>query len=87
MEVYMDDMLIKRKKVSDHITDLSQTFDQLEKHQMRLNPTKCVFGVQDGMFLEYIVNQRGIEANPDKIKALLEMQSPTCKKEVQRLTR
>jgi len=86
MKVYVDDMVTKSKKASNHIVDLSQTFDQLEKHQMRLNPTECVFGVHEGMFLGYIVNQRGIEANPGKIKALLEMQSPSCKKDVQRLT-
>ena len=85
MEVYVDDMLTKSKKAADHIADLSQTFDQLEKYQMKLNPTKCIFGVQEGMFLGYIVNQRGIEANPDKIKALLELQSPTTKREVQSL--
>ena len=73
MEVYVDDMLTKSKKAIDHLVDLGQTFDQLEKYQMKLNPTKCIFGVREGMFLGYIVNQRGIEANPEKIKALLEL--------------
>ena len=53
---------------------------------MKLNPTKCAFGVSAGKFLGFIVNNRGIEANPDKIKAVLDMTSPSSIKEVQRLT-
>ena len=68
MEVYVDDMLTKSKKAADHLVDLGQTFDQLDKYQMKLNPTKCTFGVREGMFLGYIVNQRGIEENPEKSK-------------------
>ena len=86
MEVYVDDMLTKSKKAADHLVDLGQTFDQLDKYQMKLNPTKCTFGVREGIFLGYIVNQRGIEANPEKIKALLGLRSPMTKKEVQSLT-
>ena len=53
---------------------------------MKLNQTKCIFGVREGMFLGYIVNQRGIEENPEKIKGLLELKSPAMKKDVQSLT-
>ena len=53
---------------------------------MKLNPAKCAFGVSAGKFLGFIVNHRGIEANPDKIKAVLDMPSPSGIKEVQRLT-
>ena len=53
---------------------------------MKLNPTKCAFGVSAGKFLGFIVNSRGIEANPDKIKAVLDMQLPSNAKEIQRLT-
>ena len=52
---------------------------------MELNPSKCVFGVTSGKFLGFLVNERGIEANPDKIKALLDLQEPRCIKDVQRL--
>ena len=77
-------MLTTCKKAADHLVDLSQTFDQLDKYQMKLNPTKCTFGVREGMFLGYIINQRDVEANPDKIKALLGLRSPKTKEEVQR---
>ena len=57
MEVYVDDMLTKSKRDAGHLIDLGQTFDQLDKYQMKLNPTKCIFEVREGMFLGYIVNQ------------------------------
>ena len=53
---------------------------------MRLNPVKCIFGVSSGEFLGFMVSQRGIEANPEKVKAILDMTSPRSVKEVQRLT-
>jgi len=60
MEVYIDYMLTKSKIVADYIKDSSRTFDQLEKYQMELNHTNCVFGVQEGIFLGFIINQKGI---------------------------
>ena len=86
MEVYIDDMLVKSTTADLHITHLSETFQILRNYNMKLNPAKCAFGVSAGKFLGFIVNHRGIEANPDKIKALLDMPSPTGIKEVQRLT-
>ena len=86
MEVYVDDMLVKSVKDTDHIKDLIEAFDALCQHNMKLNPAKCVFGVSAGKFLGFMVSQRGIEANPEKIKALIDMNPPRCKKEVQRLT-
>ena len=86
MEVYIDDMLVKSTAADLHITHLSETFQILRDYNMKLNPAKCAFGVSAGKFLGFIVNHRGIEANPDKIKALLDMPSPTGIKEVQRLT-
>ena len=67
MEVYVDDMIIKCLKVEDYIKDLSQVFEVLSKHEMKLNLEKCVFGVQGGKFLGFMVSQRGIEANLEKI--------------------
>ena len=72
MEVYMDDMLIKSKVAEDHIKHLGQMFEILRKYQTKLNHLKCTFGVSLGKFLGFMVNQRGIEANPKNIKALLE---------------
>ena len=64
MKVYIDDMLVKSKKPDDHIQHLQQTFEVLREHGMKLNPTKCSFGVSAGKFLGYIITQRGIEACP-----------------------
>ena len=86
MEVYIDDMLVKSVTAGLHIAHLSETFQILRDYNMKLNPAKCAFGVSAGKFLGFIVNHRGIEANPDKIKALLDMPSPSGIKEVQRLT-
>ena len=86
MEVYVDDMLVKSKKAGGHIKDLEECFNILRQYRMKLNPQKCSFGVGSGKFLGYIVNTRGIEANPAKIRALLNMKSPTKIKEVQSLT-
>ncbi|XP_074336645.1 uncharacterized protein LOC141673809 [Apium graveolens] len=77
MEVYMDDMLVKSKVANDHIKNLMEMFNILRRFRMKLNPQKCMFGVESGKFLGFIVNHRGIEANPAKIKALLDMKSPT----------
>uniref|UniRef100_A0A2N9GJD4 Reverse transcriptase n=1 Tax=Fagus sylvatica TaxID=28930 RepID=A0A2N9GJD4_FAGSY len=86
VEVYVDDMLVKRKKDENHLADLKETFQALRRYNMKLNPAKCVFGVSSGKFLGFMVLQHGIEANPDKIKAILEMSPPKTVKEVQSLT-
>ena len=86
MEVYVDDMLVKSKEACDHIKHLGEMFETLSKYMMKLNPQKCVFGVEYGKFLGFIVNHRGIEANPAKIQALVEMKSPTYVKQIQSLT-
>ena len=85
MEVYIDDMLVKSTTTELHIAHLSEVFQILRKYNMKLNPVKCAFGVSAGKFLGFIVNNRGIEANPDKIKAVLDMPSPSSIKEVQHL--
>ena len=63
MEVYIDDMLVKSIKAELHIAHLAESFQVLKNYNMKLNPTKCAFGVSDGKFLGFIVNIRGIEAN------------------------
>ena len=83
MEVYIDDMLVKSVEDTDHIKDLTKAFEALHRHNMKLNPTKCAFGVSAGKFLGFMVSRRGIEANLEKIKALIDMHPPRCKKEVQ----
>ncbi|XP_043705405.1 uncharacterized protein LOC122655263 [Telopea speciosissima] len=86
VEVYVDDMLVKSLKAQDHITDLGEAFQVLRESNMRLNPAKCAFGVTSGKFLGFMVSRRGIEANPAKIKAILEMHPPERVKELQELT-
>ncbi|KAL0409439.1 UNVERIFIED_CONTAM: Polyprotein P3 [Sesamum radiatum] len=86
VEVYVDDMLVKSKKAEDHTKDLKETFSVLRKYKLKLNPANCAFGVQGGRFLGFMVTQRGIEANPLKIKVIIDMKVPTCINEVQRLT-
>ena len=85
MEVYVDDMLVKSKEAGGHVGDLEECFAILRRYNMKLNPLKCSFGVCSGKFLGFIVNSRGIEANPEKIKALMEMKSPTRIKDVSKL--
>jgi hypothetical protein len=79
-------MLVKSIQATEHIADLEETFHTLRKHQMKLNPTKCAFGVSSGKFLGFLVSHRGIEANPEKVKAILEMQPPRTTKQLQQLT-
>ena len=86
MEVYIDDMLVKSVKVELHITHLTEVFQVLKSYNMKLNPTKCAFGVSAGKYLGFIVNSREIEANPDKIKVMLDMLPPSNIKDIQRLT-
>ncbi|XP_074326570.1 uncharacterized protein LOC141664514 [Apium graveolens] len=86
MEAYIDDMLVKSKEARDHVRHLAEMFQILREYRMKLNPQKCVFGVESGKFWGFIVNHRGIEANPAKIQALLEMRSPRRVKDVQSLT-
>ncbi|KAL0320127.1 UNVERIFIED_CONTAM: Retrovirus-related Pol polyprotein from transposon.6 [Sesamum radiatum] len=86
IEVYVDDMLVKSKKVKEHVKDFEETFSVLRKYKLKLNPAKCASGVQGGRFLGFMVTQRGIEANLLKIRAIIEMKVPTCLNEIQRLT-
>ncbi|KAJ9567722.1 hypothetical protein OSB04_003688 [Centaurea solstitialis] len=83
MEVYIDDMLVKSERSIDHVAHLKQSFDILRQYKMKLNPTKCSFGVRAGKFLGYLVTQRGIEASPEQVKAITEIQSPRNIKENQ----
>ena len=78
----MDDMLVKSKEELVHLDDLKETFATLKQYQMRLNPSKCVFGVVSGKFLGFMVSQRGIEANLEKVQAIINMTSPRTVKEV-----
>ena len=86
MEAYVDDIVVKSRVKEDLISDLSETFDSLRRFRWKLNLEKCVFGVSLGKLLGFIVSQRGIEANPEKLRDILKMKTPTALKDVQRLT-
>jgi hypothetical protein len=77
---YVDDIVVKRIQRRDHIGDLAETSANLKAANLRLNPEKCVFGIQKGKVLGCLISAKGIEANPDKIKALVEMQDPVSVK-------
>ena len=85
MEVYVDDMLVKSKEELAHLDDLRETFATLKQYQMKLNPSKCVFGIVSGKFLGFMVSQRGIEVNPEKVQVIINMASPKTVKEIQKL--
>ena len=70
VEIYIDDMVVKSKLESEHINNLRNIFEILRRHKLRLNASKCSFGVRSGKFLGYMVTHCGIEVNPDQIKAI-----------------
>ena len=85
VQVYVDDMLVKSLRENDHLNDLQETFNTLRSYNMKLNPSKCVFEVIAGKFLGFMVSQRGIEVNPEKVRAIMELGPPKMVKEVQSL--
>ena len=76
IEVYVDDMVVKSKVMFEHVEDLTNIFGILREHKLRLNASKCSFGVGSRKFLGYMVTHRGIEVNPDQIKAINNLQPP-----------
>ena len=87
VEVYVDDMIVKSKDRPAHIVALEKFFARIRQFQMRLNPKKCTFGITAGKLLGFMIPQRGIEMDPTKIKAILEMQPPKSEKEVRSFLR
>ena len=86
IEIYIDDMVVKRKMVSEHLGDLRIIFETLRNYKLRLNASKCSFSVGSGKFLGYMVTHREIEVNPNQIKAINNLRAPWNPKEVQKLT-
>ena len=85
VQVYVDDMLVKSLREDDHLSDLQETFDTLRAYNMKLNPNKCVFRVTARKFLGFMVSQRGIKVNPEKIRVIVELAPPKTVKEMQSL--
>jgi hypothetical protein len=82
IEAYIDDIVVKSKKYGDLFDDLKETFDNLRKYKMMLNPKKYVFGVSSEKLLRYMVSFRGIDANPKKVEAIEQLQPPQTRKEI-----
>ena len=85
IQVYVDDMLVKSLCENDHLNDLQETFNTVRSYNMKLNPSKCVFEVTAGKFLGFMVSQRGIEVNSEKVRVILELEPPRTVKAVQSL--
>ena len=85
IQVYVDDMLVKSLCENDHLDDLQETFNTFRLYNMKLNPNKCMFEVTIGKFLGFMVSQRGIEVNPEKVRAIMELGPLGTVKEVQSL--
>jgi hypothetical protein len=83
---YVDDIVVASKNKEDHLADLAETFANMRDTRLRLNPEKCIFEVCQGKILGYLVLHRGIEANPTKIHAIINMMPPQSARDVQRLT-
>jgi len=81
IEVYVDDMIAKSES-EEHLVNLRRLFERLQKFKLCLNPAKCTFGVKSGKLLGFIVSQKGIEVDPDKVRAIIEMPIPNTEKEV-----
>ena len=82
VQVYVNDMLVKSLHENNHLDNLQETFDTLQSYNMKLNPSKCVFGVIAGKFLGFMISQKGIEVNLEKVWAIMELWLPRTVKEV-----
>ena len=86
VQAYVDDMVVTSREKGQHVTDLEELFATIAKYRLKLNPEKCIFGVEAGKLLGFLLIERGIEANPEKCAAIMAMRSPASVKEVQQLT-
>ena len=85
MEVYVDDILVKLKTHTEHSQVLARILQRSREHNLKMNPKKCVFGVSSGKLLGFIISKRGIEIDPNKVKAIVEMSPPKNIKELRGL--
>ena len=82
IEVYVDDMIAKSQGEDDHIINLKKLFERLRKFQLKLNLTKCTFGATSEKLLGFVVSKKGIEIDPDKVRAIQDLPPPRTQKEV-----
>ena len=82
VEVYVEDMIVKSRNRADHLTALQRFFERIRRFRLRLNPKKCTFGVTSKKLLRHIVSERGIEVDPEKIRAILDMLALRIEREI-----
>jgi hypothetical protein len=85
IQAYIDDLIVKSGERANHISDLAETFANMRRACLKLNLEKCVFGVTKGKILGCLISAKRIEENPDKIKAIREMEEPKTRKDIQKL--
>jgi hypothetical protein len=85
IQAYVDDLIVKSANRASHVSDLAETFANMRRAGLKLNPEKCVFGVTKGKISGCLIFAKRIEANPDKIRAIREMEEPKTKKDIQKL--
>ena len=83
---YIDDIVVKSLRERDHVSDLAKTFQNFRRVGLRLNPAKCMFGVRSRKLLGYLVSKDGIDPNPVKIQAIIDMEPPQSKRDLQKFT-
>ena len=84
MEIYINDIMVKFKKATEHMNHLRKSFEMMRLHKLKLNPLKCAFRVQAGNFLRFLVHQREVEVEKNKAKAIISAKAPRNKKELQK---
>ena len=82
MEIYIDSIVVKSKKATEHMNHLRKIFERMRLHQLKLNPLKYAFGVQAENFLGFLVHQRGVDVDQNKVKAIISVKAPQNKKEL-----
>ena len=82
--IYIDDIVVKSKKATEHVNHLRKSFERIRLHQLKFNPLKCAFGVQTNFFLGFLVHQRGVEVDQNKGKTIISAKAPQNKKELQK---
>ena len=84
LEVYIDDIVVKSAGLDNHLADLRLALERIRWYSLKMNPLKCAFGVSAGKFLSFIIHEKGTELDPERIEAMKNVETPTCKKDLQK---
>jgi hypothetical protein len=85
IEIYIDDLVVKSSNFEENFMSLRLAFEKMRQYHLKMNPTKCAFGVSAGRFLGFIVHEGGIEIDPKKVESIKKLGEPTCKRDVQKI--